>query len=221
MYASDKKIDRLLDIASRNSDRLMDVSAKLARISRKVDAISERLRVADLRQWSASRAALGLWSPQWSEDFSRDFNFDHMEAISGDQPIPAKPKPVGATRVADNPVETARAFSSRLAHPFSITCGPGWGPLICRSLEGMFALAAAEDFQVGVTQIAEINGRLKIQVESIGLRPYCAAQLQRIADIADACSTDICEICGEVGALRQLGNAQKTRCHAHAVHGDD
>jgi hypothetical protein len=221
MYANENKIDRLLDIASQNSDRLMDINTKLARIAQKVDAISERLRVADFRQWSAAHAALGLATPQWTEDFSRQFNFDYVEEQLADQPVPAKPKPRTATPAGDNPAQIAHTFSARLAHPFSITCGRGWGPLICRSLERMLALATTYTFPLGITQVTEMNGRLKIQVEAIGLKTYCASELQRIADVAEACSMDICEICGEVGALRQIGATQKTRCLAHAVHGDD
>jgi hypothetical protein len=85
----------------------------------------------------------------------------------------------------------------------------------------MLALAATHTFPLGITQITEMNGRLKIQVEAIGLKPLCASELQRIADVAESCSMAICEICGEEGTLRQLGAAQKTRCPAHAIHGDD
>jgi hypothetical protein len=217
MYANENKIDRLLDIANRNSDRLMDVDAKLAQISRKVEAISERLRIVDFRQWSASRAALGYSSPEWSKDFSRQFNFDYIEEHLADQPVPPKPKPPAATSVEDIPAEIAQSFSSRLAHPFAITCGRGWASLICRAIERMLALATTYKFPLGITQIAEMNGRLKIQVEAIGLRAHWAAELQRIADVAEACSMEICEVCGEEGALRQFGSTQKTRCLAHAV----
>lgn len=221
MYASEKKIDRLLDLAERNSDFLFDVSAKLSRINQKLDAISERLRVADLRQWSASRAALGLWSPAWDAEFAKQFNYDQFEGYLADCSIPPKPVRSGSTLVNDIPAEIAAAFSLRLVHPFAITCGAGWNPLICRALEKMFALAAAHSFKVGIAQIVEMNGRLKIQVESFGLRAHLASKLQRVADLAEECSMGICEICGEEGALRQIRDAQKTRCLAHAIHGDD
>ena len=85
----------------------------------------------------------------------------------------------------------------------------------------MLAIATTSTFPLGITQVTEMNGRLKIQVETIGLKPHCASDLQQIADTAESCSMAICEICGEEGMLRQFGAAQKTRCLAHAVHGDD
>ncbi|MDI9847644.1 hypothetical protein QM467_06160 [Rhodoblastus sp. 17X3] len=221
MYASEKKIDRLLNLAGRNSDILFDVSANLARINQKLDEIAERLRVADLRQWSASRAALGLWSPVWEDEFARQFNFDQFEGHLADQSLPPKSVRRGATPVGNNPAQIAATWSSYLAHPFAITCGEGWNPLICRSLEKMFALASMHGFKLGIAQVIEINGRLKIQVESIGLRAHVAAQLQRVADLAEACSTGICEMCGEEGALRQIRDSQKVRCLAHTIHGDE
>ena len=107
-----------------------------------------------------------------------------------------------------------------LAHPFSVTCGSGWARLIRVCLERMSKLAPELQTKIGISQIAERDGLLSIEIENVGMIPHWAKDFAQIADFGRAELALICEICGDTAMLRMIDDRKKTRCAGHAAHGD-
>ena len=222
VYVSEKKIDQLIGVAKANNNILMEMNAKYARLSVKIEDISRRLKTHEFRTWSAARAALGQSALVWDAEYSKEYNFDELVQYleTNKAPLSVKPPPSkNFTSVLDD-IHFLATRHTCLSHPFSISCGPGWAGLIRGYMKRIFKLAIEKEEKIGIFQICERDGRLNIEVETVGISQFFADELRKIADCAKAESEAICEICGDPGSLRNVNGVVKCRCVGHFIHGD-
>lgn len=94
-----------------------------------------------------------------------------------------------------------------------IECGPGWSML----LEGLFAkleplfaaqLAASPGQKVGLSQVKEKFGALRVYVES-----QMTDEIRAAIGLAEEQSKGICEVCGAPGRIS--GKWMACRCEQH------
>lgn len=96
---------------------------------------------------------------------------------------------------------------------FSLECGDGWLSLIDGSLQVVGRYAEDQGLEVSIDAIKEKFGLL---------RAYHRGgdeTIDRIFDIAEMVSSCTCEICGEVGRLREANGWLQVRCIRHQLPG--
>lgn len=94
--------------------------------------------------------------------------------------------------------------------------GDGWQRLVQSAVHRMAsAVAGVGTGSIRIVHIEEKNGRLTIHFEGHSLPTPVLAEVREAADLAEARSQCICDLCGARGWLYETDGWLATRCEAH------
>ncbi|OKO79822.1 hypothetical protein [Bradyrhizobium sp. AS23.2] len=145
-------------------------------------------------------------------------NFPRINWDLGEEGMPSCPAPEDWR--AELVWAHHRLFQPPEAHPELAEglpdCGIGWLSILDRlCTQIQYALEEEDGNVIKIVQIKEKHGTLRVYWEGPVSAP-ARAKVEKIIELACACSACTCEICGDEGRLYRRGDWLATACALHA-----